>query len=113
MSSLGEECTGHLGYYFLKALLEYYQGNTPSSKKLLQEVLRRDPDHLQCQQLLKQLRRVEKFKDQGNELLKQGKLDEAIEQYSQGLEQDSSNNKLNAILLSNRALCYLKQDKLE
>lgn len=62
---------------------------------------------------MKQLRKVEKFKDQGNELLKQTKLTEAIEQYTLGLEQDASNTKLNAILLSNRALCYLKQEKLE
>lgn len=79
LSALGEECTNQLEYYYLKALVEYFQGNTAQTKKLLAEVLRRDPDQLQCQQLMKQVRKVEKFKEQGNELLKQSKLDEAIE----------------------------------
>jgi len=54
------------------------------------------------------IRKVEKIKENGNEALKNGKLDEAIKEYTEGLEVDKNNNRMNAILYSNRALCYIK-----
>jgi hypothetical protein len=51
----------------LKALGEYYNGNTVSAKKLLISILERDPDNIKSQLLFKQLKKVEKFKDAGND----------------------------------------------
>uniref|UniRef100_A0A0B7ALH0 RNA polymerase II-associated protein 3 n=1 Tax=Arion vulgaris TaxID=1028688 RepID=A0A0B7ALH0_9EUPU len=46
-------------------------------------------------------------KDKGNEFLKNGKYDEAVESYSRGIDFDATN----AVLPANRAMVFLKQQK--
>lgn len=53
LSAMESDMSGLLEYYYLKALLEYYTGNLGQAKKLLMEVLKRDPDMLKCQMLMR------------------------------------------------------------
>jgi len=54
------------------------------------------------------VQKLERLKGEGNEYFKTGKIQDAIDRYSQALEVDSSNKPTNAKLLQNRAMCYIK-----
>ena len=64
-------------------------------------------------------RSIEQLKDKGyylikgNNLIKEGKFQESYDAYTEALSLDQFNNKLNAIIYSNRALTLMKDKKFE
>ena len=62
--------------------------------------------------LLNHINGIESAKKKANSLFKEGKLDEAITEYTKLLEYDPENKNFQSIILTNRALCYRKQNKL-
>ena len=67
----------------------------------------------QDEELLKKVNEIEGVKSKANELFKQKKYEEAIEEYTKVLEYDQSNKKFNSLILANRALCYQKLNKFK
>lgn len=63
LKELESELGQNMEYFYLKGLYEYYNGNTVNCKRILQEALRRDPDNSKSQQLMRQLKKVDKFKE--------------------------------------------------
>ena len=53
------------------------------------------------------------IKKKANELFKEKKYEEAIEEYTKVLEFDPTNKKFNSLILANRALCYQKLNKFK
>lgn len=70
--------------------------------------MRLDPGNDKCRQALNKAKNCETFKEQGNEFIKQKNYKAAEAKYSEALNLDPYNKKLNSIIYSNRALCYMK-----
>lgn len=68
-----------------------------------------DPEHVQCRKSLNKAKRCEVLKEEGNNLIKANKYAEAEAKYTEALNLDPFNKKLNAIIYSNRALTYMKR----
>eukprot|EP01130_Rhizamoeba_saxonica_P005409 TRINITY_DN2165_c0_g1_i1.p1 TRINITY_DN2165_c0_g1~~TRINITY_DN2165_c0_g1_i1.p1 ORF type:complete len:425 (-),score=112.42 TRINITY_DN2165_c0_g1_i1:123-1397(-) len=95
----------------LRASLMYYMGHLPQAKNLLSQILRRDPDNKEAFTLFKRIKRIESTKEEGNEAFKSRNYENAIELYSQILEEDPNLDTFNATILGNRGLTYMKLKK--
>ena len=71
--------------------------------------MRLDPDNQKCKKALSNAKKCEQLKEEGNELIKAQKFEEAAQKYTEAIELDPSNKKLNAIIYSNRALTFIKR----
>jgi DnaJ family protein C protein 7 len=58
------------------------------------------------------VQKLEKLKEEGNKAYKAEKTLEAVQVYTKALEVDPANRKTNALILHNRALCYMKVWKI-
>lgn len=54
-------------------------------------------------------KKCEAYKEEGNELIKQQKWKEAEAKYTEALNLDPFNKKLNSVIYSNRALTFMKR----
>ena len=68
-----------------------------------------DPDNKKCREALKKAQKVEELKEKGNQAIKESNFDESIKIYDEALLVDPNNKKLNSVILSNRALAYVKK----
>lgn len=71
--------------------------------------MRLDPDNTKCRLALNKSKRCEQLKEEGNQLIKEGKNEEACEKYSEAINLDPANKKLNSVIFSNRALTWMKR----
>lgn len=95
-------------FYYLKGIISLYNGDSVKAKTFFADGLKLDPENVKCQRALNKAKRCEAYKEQGNDLIKHHKHREAIAKYSEALSLDPYNKKLNSIIYSNRALCYMK-----
>jgi len=95
--------------WYLKGIIELYGGESARAKKFFTEGMRLDPDNTKCRQSLNKAKKCEKLKEEGNEAIKEGKYDEAEEKYTEAINLDPFNKKLNAVIYSNRALTFMKR----
>jgi DnaJ family protein C protein 7 len=102
---------GISSFLLLRARCLFYQGNGNSALKTLQECLRQDPDDPAAAKLVKQIKRAEALKKEGNDAYSAEKWDLALESYRAALALDPANKKFCALLLCNCAAVLLKQDK--
>lgn len=58
--------------------------------------------------LLRKVKLLDTLKDAGNDAFKNGRLQEAIDKYTEGIEVDLENDNMRATFLSNRATAQLK-----
>ena len=96
---------------YLIALALYYDGQYEKAKKQLNIIKQKHNHDEKCAELLNKVNNIEKIKNKANEIFKQKKYEEAIEEYTKVLEFDPQNKKFNSIILANRALCYQKFNK--
>lgn len=73
------------------------------------EGMRLDPDNKKCRLALNKAKQCEKLKQQGNQALKQANYEQAQAKYTEALNLDPFNKKLNAVIFSNRALTFMKR----
>ena len=93
---------------YYRGLCLYYNGNHPQAIAHAQSALRNDPDFVLARTLLKKVRQLDALKDAGNDAFKGGRLDEAVQKYTEALEAAEDNETLRATLFSNRASAHFK-----
>ena len=98
---------------YLTALTLYYDGQYEKAKKQINLMKQKNNDYSKekIEDLLKKVNEIESVKNKANEIFKQKKYEEAIEEYTKVLEFDPQNKKFNSLILANRALCYQKLNK--
>ncbi|KAF0983662.1 hypothetical protein FDP41_007577 [Naegleria fowleri] len=96
---------------FLRGQALYYAGNTDSGLNHITQALNLDPDNQKCIQFRKQIKKIEALKEEGNTLLRNGKYQEAYNEYTKAIEIDPKNANLNAVLYCNRAAAATKLGK--
>ncbi|KIK50363.1 hypothetical protein GYMLUDRAFT_51265 [Collybiopsis luxurians FD-317 M1] len=98
----------------LRGLVLMISGKLPQALQHVQSALRFDPSHVPSQQLRKRVKDIERLKDEGNTAFKAGRLEEAVEKYSEALErigereEEAKGGQIRATLLSNRATTLVK-----
>ncbi|PPQ76436.1 hypothetical protein CVT24_013314 [Panaeolus cyanescens] len=103
----------------LRGLVLFLSGRLPQALQHVVSALKYDPGHEPAQKLRKRIKEVEKLKEEGNTAFKLGKLAEAVEKYTECLdnigeaEEEGNGGAIRATLLSNRATTLLKLDKHE
>jgi len=73
--------------------------------------MRLDPDNAKCRSHIKIINRQEEAKEKGNAAFKAGKNQEAVSQYTIGIDLDPQNKTLSSTLYANRAAAYMKLKK--
>jgi DnaJ family protein C protein 7 len=96
---------------YLTALTLYFDGQYDKAKKQINLAKQKNNGDQKYADLLKKVNEIEAVKSKANELFKQKKYEEAIEEYTKILEFDPTNKKFNSLILANRALCYQKLNK--
>ena len=97
---------------YLIALTLYYDGQYDKAKKQIKLIKQKNNiNDEKIEELLKKVNEIESIKNKANEIFKQKKYEEAIEEYTKVLEFDPDNKKFNSLILANRALCYQKLNK--
>jgi DnaJ family protein C protein 7 len=96
-------------FFYLKGIIELYSGDSNKAKKHFADGLRLDPDNHKCQRALNKAKKCEAYKEEGNKLIKQQKWKEAEAKYTEALNLDPFNKKLNSVIYSNRALTFMKR----
>lgn len=59
---------------YKRSYLFYLQDNFQQAIKHLQQLLRGDPDNEECKEMLKKIKKLDKFKSEGNEAFKCGNV---------------------------------------
>ena len=95
---------------YLNALCLYYDGQYEKAKKQI-NLMKSKGNSIDTKDLLNKVNTIESVKNKANDIFKQKKYEEAIEEYTKILEFDPSNKKFNSLILANRALCYQKLNK--
>lgn len=80
----------------------YYTGNFANGKKHFQSVLRKDPDNRPAMLMFKKIRKLESLKAEGNTCFGEGKVQDAVDRFSQALDVDPANKLFNSQLYCNR-----------
>lgn len=96
-------------FWYLKGIIELYGGDSGRAKKFFIEGMRLDPDHKKCRSALMTAKKCEQLKEEGNEFIKNQKFEEAEQKYTEAINLDPSNKKLNSIIYSNRAQTFIKR----
>jgi len=73
--------------------------------------MRLDPDNAKCRNHIKIINRQEDAKEKGNAAFKAGNNQEAVNQYTNGIDLDPHNKTLSSTLFANRAAAYMKLKK--
>ena len=93
----------------LRAKGLFMQGNFPRALTHLQEALALDPDNEDVKNLFRTIKRVERKKKEGNDAFKAGRVQEAIDSYTECLEHvGTGNGPFRATVLCNRAAARMK-----
>jgi DnaJ family protein C protein 7 len=64
-------------FWYLKGIIDLYDGESARAKKLFTEGMRLDPDNTKCRLALNKAKKCEHLKEEGNEFIKAGKYEEA------------------------------------
>ena len=97
---------------YYATLCLYYDGQYDKAKKQLLILQNKSNDSSKYNDLKKKITEIKTIKDKSTKLFKEGKYNEAIEEYTKLLEFDPKNKKFTSIIYANRAFCYKKQNKI-
>lgn len=92
----------------LRGRVLYGQGENEKAVQSFRMALNCDPDFRDAVKWLRIVQKLDRMKEEGNVEFKAGRLQPAIDKYTQALKVDASNRGMNAKLLQNRAQCKIK-----
>lgn len=92
----------------LRGRVLYGQGENDKAIQCFRMAINCDPDFRDAVKWLRIVQRLDRMKEEGNADFKAGRLQPAIEKYTNALEIDPSNKSMNSKLLQNRAQCKIK-----
>ncbi len=92
----------------LRGVALYYTGNSAMALRHFQSVLRSAPDSRASQDMYRKIKKMDKLKAKGGTEFKSGRLEQAIEAYTEALACDPDNADFNASVRMNRAAAYMK-----
>ncbi|KAM5369266.1 hypothetical protein ACJZ2D_009087 [Fusarium nematophilum] len=92
----------------LRGRVLYGQGDNEKAIQCFRMAINCDPDFRDAVKWLRIVQRLDRMKEEGNAEYKAGRLQQAIEKYTNALEIDPSNKSMNSKLLQNRAQCKIK-----
>lgn len=93
---------------YVRGLTLYYSDSLEKGIMHFERTLQLDPDHKKAKQMRIKSRSLKEKKENGNELFKGGKYQEALAVYSEALNIDPLNKEINSKLFYNRALVNTK-----
>ena len=91
----------------------YYIGKTEAGKKVWRNILSMDPDCALAAKAIKSVKKSDEIKEEGNQLFKEKKFDEALVKYEESASIDPYNRNFNALVYGNISSLYLKQGEKE
>ena len=97
---------------YLYSYLFFIDGKYDKSKQILISLLNKSKDDnilTKTKSLSTQLEKIQNEKDLANKCYMNNDFDGAIDKYTNLLSMDTNNKLFNALILSNRALCYYKK----
>ncbi|KAG7098436.1 hypothetical protein E1B28_000388 [Marasmius oreades] len=103
----------------LRGLVLFLNGKLPQALQHVSHALRLDPSYIPAQRLRKRTKEVERLKEEGNQLFKSSKLEEAVAKYAEALElvgseeEEGKGGNIRATLLSNRATTLVKLQRYQ
>lgn len=103
---------GNADAIYVRGMCLYYEDNIDSASNHFMQVLRLAPDHKKAMNIFKKSKLLKKKKDEGNDVFKSGKLQDAYKIYTEALAVDPLNKKINAKLYLNRAIVLSRLNKL-
>ena len=86
----------------------YAQGENQKAIQHFKQALSCDPDYRDAVKFLRMVQKLDRMKEEGNNLFKGGKYVSALDQYTQALDVDPTNRGINAKIYQNRAMCHSK-----
>jgi DnaJ family protein C protein 7 len=92
----------------LRGRIFYAQDENDKALQHFRQALNCDPDYRDAVKYLRLVQKLVKAKEEGNDLFRRGRYQEAVEAYTQALEIDPRNRLTNAKILQNRATTYLR-----
>ncbi|KAF7562005.1 hypothetical protein G7046_g2133 [Stylonectria norvegica] len=92
----------------LRGRVLYGQGENEKAIQFFRMACSCDPDFRDAVKWLRVVQKLDRMKEEGNAAFKAGRLQPAIQKYTDALEIDPSNKGMNAKLLQNRAQCKIK-----
>jgi DnaJ homolog subfamily C member 7 len=98
---------------FLQGLCYYYQDKLDMAMQNFQKVLMYAPDLEKAKVAYRKCKLLRQTKEDGNELFRQGRYEEARAKYTEALAVDPLNKALSAKLYFNRAITNSKLEQLE
>jgi DnaJ family protein C protein 3 len=73
------------GFYWM-SILNYHQGNCEDSLKDIRECLKLDQDNAQCRSHYKKVKKLQKFIEEGDQMVHEGRYEEALPQFTGALK---------------------------
>ena len=89
----------------------YFKGDCDLAKNEINKLIKQGITDEKLTLLKQHVETINTAKGKANSLFKEGKYDEAINEYTKLIEFDPENKNFISIILTNRALCYKKKGK--
>lgn len=83
------------------------------AEQYFRQALALDPDNVDARTGLRLMKKLDRARNEANDIFKRGQYKQAVELYTAALEIDSNNRVTNAKLLGNRALAHMRLKEYE
>jgi len=98
-------------FKWASGLAYVYKGQTDFGLNIWKEGNQADQDYVRFRESVKKWKTCNQLKEEGTELFKQNKYDQALQKYRQAAEVDEYNRTFNAAVYMNIGTCLMKQSK--
>ncbi|XP_054156109.1 dnaJ homolog subfamily C member 7-like [Oppia nitens] len=97
---------------YIRGMALYYTDNLDKAYQHFKQVCTLNPDHVKVKKVFKKAKQLMSQKQDGNDALKDNKVEDAVRIYTEALTTDPLNTLTNAKIYFNRSIAYAKLKKL-